>query len=82
MYVSYYLTCSDRINHFNAKLEELEDALRDIGGHLFVFDDFNAEAREWGQPQTNSRGKRVLEIASRLHLVVLYDGTTTLRRAG
>ncbi|XP_053975327.1 uncharacterized protein LOC128874492 [Hylaeus volcanicus] len=65
------------------KLDDLEDALRDMDGGLVVTSDFNARAPEWGIPTPNARGKLVMEMASRLGLIVLNTGTTpTYRRPG
>ena len=57
--------------------------MRDISGLLLVAGDFNARAIEWGLPETNSRGRHLLEIAARLGLVVTNEGSvTTYRRPG
>ena len=50
-------------------------------GELTVAGDFNAKALEWGERQPDSRGGRVLDVASRLGLVVLNTGSTSLRPA-
>ena len=45
--------------------------------------DFNAKALEWGEGDPDSRGGQVLDIASRIGLVILNTGSTsTFRRAG
>ncbi|KAK2574827.1 hypothetical protein KPH14_013049, partial [Odynerus spinipes] len=82
-YVSCYLTPNEPIADFRAKLDGLEDAVRDMEGELVVAGDFNAKALEWGEPWPDSRGGRVLDMASRLGLVVLNTGSTpTFRRPG
>ena len=61
----------------------MEDVLRDISGLLLVAGDFNARAVEWGMPETNSKGRDLLEMAARLGLVVANEGSvTTYRRPG
>ncbi|XP_046143224.1 uncharacterized protein LOC123988176 [Osmia bicornis bicornis] len=82
-YVSVYLSPNDSTCVFWEKLDDLEDALRDMNGGLVVAGDFNARALEWGMPAPNTRGKLVMEMASRLGLIVLNTGTTpTYRRPG
>ena len=50
-------------------------------GEAIIAGDFNARAVEWGMPKPNSRGKRVLEMAPRLGLLVANDGkSSTFRR--
>ncbi|XP_035736366.1 uncharacterized protein LOC118447925 [Vespa mandarinia] len=48
-YVSVYLTPNDRIDDFQIKLDDLEDALREMLGDLIVAGDLNAKAHEWGR---------------------------------
>ncbi|XP_076546291.1 uncharacterized protein LOC143305678 [Osmia lignaria lignaria] len=49
---------------------------------VIVAGDFNTKAVEWGM-EPDSRGRRVMEMASRLGLVVLNSGqTSTFRRPG
>ncbi|XP_053976365.1 uncharacterized protein LOC128875066 [Hylaeus volcanicus] len=82
-YVSCYLSPNDSISEFRGKLDVLEDTLRDKSGGLVVAGDFNARACEWGMPRTDTRGRLVVEMASRLGLVVLNVGSTpTYRRPG
>ncbi|XP_053956339.1 uncharacterized protein LOC128861993 [Anastrepha ludens] len=49
---------------------------------LIIAGDLNSKATEWGSATTNSRDKRVLDMAARLGLVVLNTGTTTYRKPG
>ena len=52
-------------------------------GGIIMTGDFNAKAAEWGMPKTDSRGKRILEMAARRGLLVMNRGRTpTFRRAG
>ncbi|XP_035740256.1 uncharacterized protein LOC118449595 [Vespa mandarinia] len=82
-YVSVYLTPNDRIDDFQIKLDDLEDALREMQGDLIVAGDLNAKALEWGEVRPDSRGRRIMEVASRLELSVLNTGSTlTFRRPG
>ena len=54
--------------------------LRDIGGELIVAVDFNAKALKG---RSNSRRRRVLDMASRTGIVILNTGSmSTFRRAG
>lgn len=81
--ISCYLTPSDPIDTFQAKLDCIEDAARAIGGKLIIAGDFNAKASEWGMDSTNARGRKILYMAARLGLVVANQGTTaTFRRPG
>lgn len=79
---SCYFTPNEPAQIFREKLQELEDAVRNTNGSVIVAGDFNARSREWGVHNTDSRGRRLLEMAARLGLVVLNDGTTTFRRPG
>ncbi|KAL7725205.1 hypothetical protein ACLKA6_018694 [Drosophila palustris] len=75
-----YLTPSDAIG-FETKLDSIEDCARGIGDPLVIAGDFNARAVEWGSNSTDSRGRRILDFASRLGLVVANSGTSTTFRA-
>ena len=76
-------TPSDSISDFQGKLDLLEDTIRDVGGRILVAGDLNAKAIEWGMPRTDSRGKRILEFAARIGLMVMNEGNTpTFRRTG
>ena len=82
-YVSVYISPNLRRNEFLRQVECMEDVLRDISGLLLVAGDFNARAIEWGMPETNSKGRDLLEMAARLGLVVANEGSvTTYRRPG
>ncbi|XP_035723753.1 uncharacterized protein LOC118442357 [Vespa mandarinia] len=82
-YVSVYRTPNDRIDDFQIKLDDLEDALRKMQGDLIVAGDLNAKALEWGEARPDSRGRRIMEVASRLELSVLNTGSTsTFHRPG
>ena len=81
--VSCYLTPNESIGDLQAKFDSLENMLRDIGGELVVTGDFNAKALEWGEGRPDSKGGRVLDMASRTGLVKVNTGSTsTFRRAG
>ncbi|XP_039954228.1 uncharacterized protein LOC120770715 [Bactrocera tryoni] len=81
--ISCYLTPSDSIQEFQEKLDNIEDTARSIEGQLIIAGDINSNAVEWGMPNTDSRGKRILEMAARLSLIVLNTGNaTTFRRPG
>lgn len=81
--ISCYLTPSDNIEEFQRKIDGIEDIARDIGGHLLVAGDFNSRAIEWGMQTTNSRGRRILEMAARIGLTVANIGSVpTFRRPG
>ena len=82
-YVSVYLTLNQSLNEYKAALEGLEDAVRDIQGELVIAGDFNAKAPDWREARSDSRGRLVTDMTSRLDLVVLNQGTTTtFRRPG
>lgn len=80
--VSCYFSPNYTVSEFRQKLDALEDAIREKC-NLIVAGDFNARAIEWGMPQTDTRGRLVLEMAARLNLTVLNRGSTpTYRRPG
>ena len=83
MYVSCYLTPNESIIEFQEKLDLLEDAIREEEGMILLAGDLNARAVEWGVPQPDSRGKRILEMAARTGLVMINKGQKpTFRRTG
>ena len=82
-FFSVYLTPNESIPDFQRRLDALEDAVSSTEGRILVGGDFNARALEWGMPQSDSRGKRILEMAARTGLVILNTGSTpTFRRSG
>lgn len=81
--ISCYLTPSDAIEDFEVKLMNIEDKAAHIQGFFIIAGDFNAKAVEWGSSTTNSRGRRILDMAARLGLVIANTGTAnTFRRPG
>ncbi|XP_037941657.1 uncharacterized protein LOC119674593 [Teleopsis dalmanni] len=81
--MSCYLTPSDDMQTFQNKLEAIEDKILQLDGSFIVGGDFNSRAIKWGMGTTNSRGRRVLEMAARLDLIVANTSTTpTFRREG
>ncbi|XP_039951405.1 uncharacterized protein LOC120768698 [Bactrocera tryoni] len=81
--ISCYLTPSDNTQEFQEKLDNIEDTARTIEGQLIIARDLNARAVEWGMPNTDSRGKIILEMTARLGLIVLNTGNATMfRRRG
>ena len=60
--MSVYLTPSDPIEVFQAKLDNLEDAVLDMEGELLVAGDFNAKALEQGTIMPDSMGRRVWQM--------------------
>lgn len=81
--MSCYLTPSDTIDIFETKLYDIEDKIRDIAGRIIVAGDFNSQAVEWGMRTTNSRGRRIMDMAARTGMIVANEGnTTTFRRPG
>jgi hypothetical protein len=81
-YVSCYFSPNVPMGQFRKSLEELEDAVRDMEGHVVVAGDFNAQALEWGMPRQNDRGKYIMEMASRLGLIVLNEGSSPTFQRG
>lgn len=50
---------------------------------MIIGGDFNAKAIDWGMPKTDSRGRRILEMAARFGVTVGNEGSTsTFRRPG
>lgn len=81
-FFSCYLTPSDRMEEFTAKINSIEDKGRDMGP-LVIAGDFNSKATEWGSDMTNSRGRYILDMAARLGLAIANTGDTpTFRRPG
>jgi len=68
--VSCYLTPSDNVVSFQAKLDAIEDCALKLGGNVIIAGDFNSQVIEWGMPARNPRGRRALDIAARLSLVI------------
>ncbi|XP_069964565.1 uncharacterized protein [Bactrocera oleae] len=81
--ISCYLTASDPISEFQAKLDAIEDAAHHTNRQLIIAEDFNAKAMKCGIPTTNSRGRKILDRAARLGPIVANRGSqTTFRRPG
>lgn len=81
--MSCYLTPSDTIEQFRMKLDAIEDKVHEIGGPFIVAGDFNARAIEWADSTTNTRGRRILDMAARLGLIVANTGSApSFRRPG
>lgn len=81
--ISVYLISNDRIDAFQSKLDGLEVTIIDIQRDLIVVGDFNAKTLEWGRVRPFSRRKRLMDMVSRLGLVVLNRGSTsTFKRRG
>lgn len=81
--ISCYLTPSDSIEEFKAKVYAIEDEIRNIGGLTLVAGDFNSRAVEWGSQTTNSRGRSIVQMSARVGLSVANIGNEpTFRRPG
>ena len=81
--VSCYLTPSDDIGTFQSKLDAIEDMLLDRLQPFIVAGDFNARAVDWGMSSTNSRGRKIMDMAARTGLVVANQGNrATFNRPG
>lgn len=82
-FVSCYLSPNEGIDAFRQKLEDIEDATRELEGDIVMAGDFNAKSREWGSMRSDTRGNAVAEMAARLDMTILNTGdTTTFRRSG
>lgn len=82
-YFSCYLTPNDPVESYRDKVDALEDEIRQTGGRMVVAGDFNARGVEWGMPESNARGRYLLEMAARTGLAILNVGNTpTFRRPG
>lgn len=82
-YVSCYFTPNEQNADFTAKLDGLEDVIQDMHGDLIVTGDFNGKVVEWGMTVQDPRGRLVMDMVSRLGLVIMNSGpTTTFRRPG
>ncbi|KRG07864.1 uncharacterized protein Dmoj_GI25793 [Drosophila mojavensis] len=81
--VSCYLTPSDDISTFQNKLDAIEDLLVDRRQPFIVAGDLNARAVDWGMSSTNSRGRKIMDMAARSGLVVANRGSRpTFHRPG
>ncbi len=60
-HVSVYLSPNKRGQAFLQMVERLEDALRFFNGNLVIAGDFNSRVIEWGMPETNTKGRLLLE---------------------
>ena len=60
------------MQEFQTKLDRIEDKAREIGEHMIIAGNFNSRATEWGMTTTNSRDRRVLEIAASLSQIEVY----------
>ncbi|CAD7076744.1 unnamed protein product [Hermetia illucens] len=82
-FFSVYLTPNETMPDIRRRLDAVEDAISITEGRILVGGDFNARALEWIMPQSDSRGKRILEMAARTGLVVLNTRSTSMfRRPG
>lgn len=82
-YFSCYLTPNEPIGDFEVRLAHIEDEVRNTRGELLIAGDFNSKAIEWGEPTPDSRGRRVMEMAARLGVIIINRGDVpTFRRAG
>lgn len=82
-YIIVYLTPNCDTAGCRRKMALLEDGIRDLPGDVVVAKDFNARAIQKGMTQRNEQGRLLLEMATRLDLVVVNTGnTTTYRRPG
>lgn len=82
-FVSCYFTPNSSAAEFQDNLNQMEDTLRTLGKVIIVGGDFNARSVEWGMQSTDSRGRRILEMAARIGLEVANLGNTpTFRRPG
>lgn len=82
-FFSCYFTPNEPIQAYRDKLDDLEDKIRGLEGRVVVAGDFNAKGVEWGMPDTNPRGRYLLEMAARTGLAVLNVGNSpTFRRPG
>lgn len=80
---SCYLSPNEGIFTFRRKLGELEDAARQTEGEVIISGDFNAKSVEWGMDWSDTRGNEVADMAARLDLVIVNEGSsTTFRRPG
>ncbi|XP_073831423.1 uncharacterized protein [Musca autumnalis] len=81
--MSCYLTPSDSMDEFQLKLNEIEDETRNIDGNIVMAGDFNSRAVKWGSQETNTRGRKIMEMIARLGLVIAnVVCVPTFRRPG
>ena len=82
-FVSCYFIPNEGIHEFQETLDRLEDILREWEENITVAGDLNVRAIEWGMPNTDTRERRVLELAARLsHNVINVGKVSTCRRPG
>lgn len=78
---SCYASPTAPYEDFCAFLDSLRDDLRGRA-RAIVAGDFNAWAVDWGSPQTNRRGRVLLDTLVSLDLVLLNDGATPTFQRG
>lgn len=84
LYVSCYISPNNTVAEYQRCLDDIEDFLQEYTAKsLIIGGDFNARSTVWSMPTTNRRGKAIIEMATRIGLVVANLGsTTTYRRPG
>lgn len=74
VYACYY-SPNATIVDFLRELSELEDSITREHGEVLVAGDFNAKSADWGSSTTDVRGRALADMAARLNLLVLNQGT-------
>ncbi|XP_072375467.1 uncharacterized protein [Diabrotica undecimpunctata] len=69
-----YISPNITMDAYEARLDEIMNEGRRLGGEFLVLGDFNAKSSEWGSPVTDARGRMLTDWVSALDLVVLNTG--------
>ncbi|XP_025262236.1 uncharacterized protein LOC112637230 [Camponotus floridanus] len=74
--IGVYLPPSLSLAQFEAKLGEVEEAVRSgLPGPVLVMSDFNSKSRSWGCPSEDRRGEALRDWAGSLELTLLNIGS-------
>jgi len=73
---SVYISPNEDDANVNLILDDLSEAVRNLGGRCIVSEDFNAKSTLWGSPVTDWRGSVVERWAAELDLNIANIGST------
>lgn len=82
IFYSVYFMPNESIHDFREKMYGHENNVLTIKGRRVVAGDFNARTLEWGMLNTDTRGRRILQMTAQAGLLVLDLGATSYRWPG
>jgi hypothetical protein len=71
---SCYISPNCNLPEYERYMDELFDSVSRQQGDILVAGDFNAASRAWGSKRTNRRGSYMMELISKLDLVIANNG--------